>query len=44
VPAILQGEDNRPERVEDWSHQLTLLLPTGNRQQTTDNRQQTTDN
>jgi hypothetical protein len=37
VRAILQGQDNRPERVEDWSHQPTLLLPTGNRQQTTDN-------
>jgi hypothetical protein len=39
VRAILQGEDNAPERVEDWLHQPTLLLPTGNRQQTTDNRQ-----
>jgi len=37
--AILQGEDNRPERVEDWSHQLT-----DNRQLTTDNRQLTTGN
>src|SRR5580693_403526 len=42
VRAILQGQDNRPERIEDWSHQPTLLLPTGNRQQTTDNRQLTT--
>jgi len=36
VREILQGEDNSPDRVEDWSHQLTLLP---HWQQTTDNWQ-----
>jgi hypothetical protein len=25
VRGIHQGKNNRPERIEDWSHQLTLL-------------------
>jgi hypothetical protein len=31
------GRRQRPERVKDRSHQLTLLLPTGNKQLTTGN-------
>jgi hypothetical protein len=34
VRAVIQGEANRPERVEDWSHPFTLLP---HWQQTTDN-------